>query len=159
MAVAAVVFLVLLSLAVTGGGASLDRRFGIPQLDLGLANHILGGALALVGLFFGFWSIGDQLIHGRGTPLPVMPTQELLTQGPFRYCRNPMTQGTVLAYSGLGLAARTVSGIGLVLCFGALLLLYIKNIEEKELAERFGDAYLAYERDVPFLLPRPPRRR
>ena len=151
---AAVLFLCLLPLAVVGGGSSLDRQFGLSRLDLGAANYILGGVLGVMGLFFGFWSIGDQVTRGRGTPLPMMPTQELLTGGPFRYCRNPMTVGTILAYSGLGIAAGTISGVGLVLCLGATLILYIKGIEEKELAERFGDAYLAYKRDVPFIIPR-----
>ncbi len=155
---AAVLFLYLLPLAVVRGGSSLDRQFGLPPLDLGAANYILGGVLGVVGLCFAFWSIGDQVTLGRGTPLPMLPTQELLTRGPFRYCRNPMTLGTILAYSGLGIAAGTISGIGLVLCFGTLLILYIKGIEEKELAERFGDAYLAYKREVPFIIPRRPKR-
>jgi hypothetical protein len=41
----------------------------------------------------------------------------------------------------------------------ASLLGYLKRFEEGELAERFGDAYLAYKRDVPFIIPRLPRRR
>ncbi|MCX6070955.1 MAG: isoprenylcysteine carboxylmethyltransferase family protein [Chloroflexi bacterium] len=158
LALAAVLFLYLLPLAVIRGGSSLDRALGLPALDLGAANYILGGVLGVVGLFFAFWSIGDQVTRGRGTPLPMMPTQELLTRGPFRYCRNPMTLGTILAYSGLGIAAGTISGVGLVLCFGAFLVLYIKGIEEKELAERFGEAYLAYKRQVPFIIPRRPKR-
>jgi protein-S-isoprenylcysteine O-methyltransferase Ste14 len=156
---AGVLFLYLLPLAVVGGGSSLDRRFGLPSLHLGAANYILGGALAVVGLFVAQWSIYVQVTRGRGTPLPMMPTQELLAWGPFRYCRNPMTLGTVLAYLGLGIAAGTVSGIGFVLCFGAFLVLYLKGIEEKELAERFGDAYLAYKREVPFIIPRRPKRK
>jgi protein-S-isoprenylcysteine O-methyltransferase Ste14 len=155
---AAVLFLYLLPLAVIRGGSSLDRAFGIPAFHLGVANYIVGGVLGVVGLFFAFWSIGDQVTRGRGTPLPMMPTQELLTRGPFRYCRNPMTLGTILAYSGLGIAAGTISGVGLVLCFGAFLVLYIKGIEEKELAERFGEAYLVYKRETPFLIPRLPKR-
>jgi protein-S-isoprenylcysteine O-methyltransferase Ste14 len=39
-------------------------------------------------------------------------------------------------------------------CFGVLLILYLKRIEEKELAERFGDAYLAHKREVPFIIPK-----
>jgi len=158
LSLAGILFLYLLPLAVIRGGSSLDRQFGLPALDFGAANYILGGLMGIVGFFFGFWSIGDQLTRGRGTPLPMMPTQELLTSGPFRYCRNPMTMGTILAYSGLGIAAGTISGVGLVLCFGALLILYLKGIEEKELAERFGDAYLKYKQDVPFIIPRRPKR-
>ncbi len=38
-----------------------------------------------------------------------------MTEGPFRYCRNPMTLGTILAYLGMAVAARTTAGTLLVL--------------------------------------------
>jgi protein-S-isoprenylcysteine O-methyltransferase Ste14 len=38
------------------------------------------------------------------------------------------------------------------------LILYLKQLEEKELAERFGEAYLQYRREVPFIIPRQPKR-
>jgi len=69
-----------------------------------------------------------------------------------------MTLGTILAYLGLSIAAATIVGLILVAAFAALLLVYIKRMEEKELAERFGEEYLAYRRDVPFIIPRIPRR-
>ena len=83
-----------------------------------------------------------------------MPTQELLVDGPFRYCRNPMTLGTILAYLGIGIGAGTIAGTALVLGLSGSLLGYLKRFEEPELAERFGEAYLAYKREVPFLIPR-----
>lgn len=86
-----------------------------------------------------------------------MPTQVLLTEPPFRYCRNPMTLGAILAYLGLAVARATFAGIALVGALSAVLLVYLKRIEERELAERFGEAYLAYKRDTPFLIPRRPR--
>ena len=148
------VFLVLLPLLVAGVGPRLDRRLGLPSLRIGRANRIVGGLLTVVGFSLGFWSVVTQLDRGRGTPLPVMPTQELLTDGPFRYCRNPMTLGTILAYLGLAVAVGTTAGTAIVLGLGASLLVYLKRLEEGELAERFGDAYLAYKRDVPFIIPR-----
>jgi protein-S-isoprenylcysteine O-methyltransferase Ste14 len=153
------VFLVLLPLLVAGAGPRLDRRLGLAPLKIGRSNGIVGGLLALGGFSLGLWSIITQLDRGRGTPLPVMPTQELLTEGPFRYCRNPMTLGTILAYLGIAIAARTIAGTALVLSLAASLLAYLKRLEEGELAERFGEAYLAYRREVPFIIPRPPKRR
>jgi len=47
----------------------------------------------------------------------------------------------------------------LVLSLGASLLAYLKRLEEGELAERFGEAYLSYKRETPFIIPRLPRRR
>jgi len=155
---AGVLFLYLLPLAIARGGASLDRGFGLPPIYFGAINHILGGLLMVVGFFFGFWSVYAQFTRASGTPLPMLPTQKLLIDGPFRYCRNPMTLGTVTAYLGIGVFAGTISGIGIVLLFGTLLGLYIKLLEEKELTERFGEAYLAYKRDVPFIIPRLPKR-
>ena len=152
------VFLILLPLVVVAGGRSLDRLFALEGFHLGAPNYVFSGLLVIVGFFFGFWSILVQFTRGRGTPLPMMPTQQLLTNGPFRYCRNPMTFGTILAYAGIGVLAGTIAGIGLALCFAALLVLYLKRNEERELAERFGEPYLEYKRQVPFIIPRPPKR-
>jgi protein-S-isoprenylcysteine O-methyltransferase Ste14 len=152
------IFLGLLPFLVAGVGPRLDRRLGLPSLRIGRVNRIVGGLLLVLGFSLGFWSVITQLMRGRGTPLPVMPTQELLTEGPFRYCRNPMTLGTILAYLGIAVGAGTIAGTVLVLGLSGSLLVYLKRLEEGELAERFGEAYLAYRREVPFIVPRPPKR-
>lgn len=152
------VFLGLLPILVAGVGPRLDRRLGLPPLRIGQVGRLLGGLMTVLGFSLGFWSVDAQLTRGRGTPLPVMPTQELLTDGPFRYCRNPMTLGTILAYLGLAVAARTTVGLGFVGSLAGSLLLYLKRLEERELAERFGEAYLAYKRETPFIIPRLPGR-
>jgi protein-S-isoprenylcysteine O-methyltransferase Ste14 len=153
------VFLGLLPFLVAVVGPRLDGRLGLPPLRIGSVDRILGGLLTVLGFSLGFWSVNTQLTRGRGTPLPVMPTQKLLTDGPFRYCRNPMTLGAILAYLGIGIAARTIAGTVFVLSLAASLLVYLKRLEEGELAERFGAAYLAYKRETPFIFPRLPRRR
>ena len=155
---AAPVFLGLLPFLVACIGPRLDRSLGLPPLRVGAAGRILGAVLTATGYSIGVWSVYTQLDRGRGTPLPMMPTQELLTDGPFRYCRNPMTLGAILAYLGIAVTAGTGAGIALVASFTTSLLVYLKGLEEGELAERFGDAYVAYRRSTPFLLPRVPRR-
>lgn len=151
-------FAFLLPLAITKGGPSLDRRFGIRPAAGDPASKILGSLLIILGFYLALWSILVQFTRGRGTPLPLMPTQKLLRDGPFRYCRNPMTLGTLTAYLGMGVLAATPMGIGIVLVFGALLILYLKRFEEKELAERFGPDYLVYKQETPFILPHLPKR-
>ena len=150
------VFLGLFPFLVGVVGPQLDRRLRLPHLGRGSAPGIAGGLLAALGFSLGFWSVKVQIDRGRGTPLPLMPTQELLTDGPFRYCRNPMTLGTILAYLGIAVAARTTAGTLLVLSLATALLVYLKGLEESELAERFDDAYLRYRRETPFLIPRLP---
>jgi protein-S-isoprenylcysteine O-methyltransferase Ste14 len=153
------VFLGLLPFLVAWVGPRLDRRLGLPSPRIGRVNRVGGGLLMVLGFSLGFWSIITQLARGRGTPFPVMPTHELLTEGPFRYCRNPMTLGTILAYLGIGVGVGTIAGTVLVLGLAGSLLVYLKRVEEGELAERFGEAYAAYRREVPFIIPRPPQRR
>ncbi len=153
------VFLGVIPFLVAVIGPRLDRRLGLRPLGIGSVNRIAGALLAILGFSLAFRSIEMQLNQGRGTPLPVMPTQELLTDGPFRHCRNPMTLGTILAYLGMAIAARTTSGTLMVLSMTASLLFYLRRLEEGELAERFGEAYLAYKRETPFIIPRLPGRR
>lgn len=152
-------FLGLLPFLVAVVGPRLDRRLGIPPLRIATVIRVLGVLVSVMGFCFGLRSVDVQLTRGRGTPLPVMPTQELLTEGPYSFCRNPMTLGTILAYLGMAVAARSVAGMLLVVTLAAALLAYLKCLEERELAERFGEAYLAYKRATPFIIPRPPTRR
>ncbi len=65
-----------------------------------------------------------------------------------------MTFGTICLYLGLVFLVGSISALLLVILFFSLLALYIKKIEERELAARFGDAYLHYKKTTPFLFPR-----
>ncbi|HEY5628977.1 MAG TPA: isoprenylcysteine carboxylmethyltransferase family protein [Candidatus Limnocylindrales bacterium] len=153
------VFLCVLPILVAVAGPRLDRRLGLKLPRIGPLGRLLGRAVSAAGFSLGIWTVATQLDRGRGTPLPVMPTQELLTDGPYRYCRNPMTLGAILAYLGIAIASRTISGGALVVALAAILLAYLRRLEEPELAERFGEAYLAYRRETPFIVPGRPRRR
>ena len=156
---AGILFLILIPYILLVISRSLDARLGLDLLSPSPSSLIFGAILLVIGLFFSQWSIITQFTHGRGTPLPMMPTHRLVTTRPFQYCRNPMTLGTIIAYLGLAVAAATIVGLILVIAFAALLLVYLKRMEEAELAERFGEEYLAYRRDVPFIIPRIPRSR
>ena len=134
----------------------LDVLAGFSRIDISIGNLLAGVVLVTCGLFFAWWSIGDQLFVARGTPLPVMPTQRLLITGPFRYCRNPMTLGTILAYLGLAIWVGSIFSLVLVLIIAILLVLYLKTIEEHELEMRFGQDYLDYKKSTSFLIPRSP---
>lgn len=154
---AGVLFIIILPYLFLVICPSIDEQLGLDRIQPGTATFIVGGVITVCGFALAFWSISIQLDQGRGTPLPMMPTQELIITGPFRYCRNPMALGTILAYLGMTIGATTAAGIALVLLLSSLLLLYIKKVEEKELAERFGQSYLEYKKSVPFIVPRIPR--
>ena len=154
MILAGLVFLLLLPTLLVNCSARLDAAWNLPDFSAGLVNKIAGAILSLAGFSLGFWSVERQITLAAGTPVPVMPTQKLIVQPPFTYCRNPMTLGTILGYSGIGVWIGSFSAVGMVLLFGLLLILYIKLLEEKELEARFGESYLEYKRQTPFMLPR-----
>lgn len=154
MLLAGALFLILLPYLFIVVCPALDQRLGLGNLGSDAANYVVGGVMLVAGLFFALWSVVMQLTLGRGTPLPIMPTQGLLTTGPYHYCRNPMVLGTILAYLGLCIIVGTVVGAALVILLAALLLTYLKRVEERELAVRFGEPYLAYKRQAPFIIPK-----
>jgi protein-S-isoprenylcysteine O-methyltransferase Ste14 len=78
-----------------------------------------------------------------------------LITGPYKLMRNPIEFGAILYYFGLGTITCSYS-IGIV-CFLLGLACgssYHKFIEEKELKHRFGEDYIKYRQNVPFLIPR-----
>lgn len=149
---------VLIPAAIVGLGPAVDRWLGLPSPDLGGTTAPLGAVLAAVGATWSVWAVYSQYTRGRGTPAPVVPTRELVVEGPYRYSRNPMIAGGTLFFLGVALWAGTATGVGFAALFLGVQVAYIKAVEERELAERFGSAYREYRRETPFLVPRPRRR-
>lgn len=151
---AGLLFVLLIPYSLIKPVPRLDALLRLPSVDFGWINLVIGGILVLAGMFFAQWSILWQVTRAKGTPVPVVPTQKLLADGPFKYCRNPMTLGTIAAYLGIAVMVGSLSSIAVVILFGALLVLYLKLVEEKELAMRFGEKYEMYKTKTPFLIPR-----
>lgn len=113
---------------------------GPPAAALG--NAVLCLALALIG-----WAV---LVMARaGTdPRPDRPDTALLDSGPFRFSRNPIYLGFLLATAGFALRWGDLWGwLAVCASFAALERLAIAK-EEAYLATRFGAAYEGYRRRV-----------
>jgi len=151
---AGTLFILLIPLGIALGAGALDHLLRAPRLHFGMPNIIAGGVIAFVGWMLAMWSIVTQFRLASGTPLPFMPTRKLIITGPFLYCRNPMTLGAILGYFGEAVILGSISAAAIVLILTAILLLYLKLVEEKELEARFGDEYVAYKKTTPFMFPR-----
>ncbi|MGZ9225633.1 MAG: methyltransferase family protein [Anaerolineales bacterium] len=125
------------------------------RIRLGWLNQALGPALTVAGFALVSWSVRVQYVIGKGTPAPKVPTQRLVTQGPYAHSRNPMTLGALLMYLGIGVWIGSVVVFLLTVVMFSALLTFIYFHETRELTERFGGQYLAYRQRTPFLLPRP----
>ena len=89
--------------------------------------------------------------------MPLMATQKLVTQGAYRYCRNPIYLGVINLFLGISFLFDSISSLIMVLIFSVIILLYARFIEEKELKKRYGEDYLTYRKATPFLIPTPLR--
>ena len=111
------------------------------------AARVAGWALLALGLAIGFVSVG--LFRRAGTsPNPFRPVTAIVTSGIYRITRNPMYLGMVVIYVGISLLIR--SAWALVLLPPVVLLVdrLVIAKEEKYLAGKFGEPYLAYKRRV-----------
>ncbi len=153
LAAGAFVFLVIIPSLLIWIGSFVDQYFSIN------GSKIIKVSIAVVsigiGLFFLLWSTYTQLKIGKGTPAPVAPTQKLVVTGPYKLMRNPIEFGAIFYYFGLGTITVSYT-VGLVCLFLALVIgsSYHKFVEEKELERRFGEDYIRYKENVPFLIPK-----
>lgn len=131
----------------------VDKAIGIASFYCGTINIIAGIVLLIPGGMVAFSTIIAQIRFASGTPFPMMPTRKLLVGGTFKYCRNPMTLGTIMMYTGIALMAGSVTSVLFVVMLALTLLTYIKLVEEKELVLRFGQEYIDYKKDTPFIIP------
>ena len=130
-------------------------KFFLPQPILPLLPaRILSGIFFLAGLPWLFCSIAWQLFKGKGTPVPLVPTQHFLQNGPYRFVRNPMMLGFFLYLLGWAWWRDQWGALVSAIAVEALLCAEIKYIEEPELFKRFGSAYQQYKQSTPFIIPR-----
>jgi protein-S-isoprenylcysteine O-methyltransferase Ste14 len=127
-------------------------------VETSLLNHRVSGAASIVCFIIGIpWMLSAivwQLVRGKGTPVPVVPTKHFLQNGPYRYVRNPMILGFVLYLLGWTFLFNKAGAFLAAAVVIALLLVEIKIIEEPELEKRFGDAYREYKKEIPFIFPK-----
>ena len=136
------------------GSFTVDQWLHLPRFVLNPVNLILGIVFIILGWLIANWTVKVQYALGKGTPIPLIATRKLVIQGPYSYCRNPMTLGTTMVYVGVAIWLGSLSGLALALIYPVGILIYIKLIEEKELENRFGSEYVEYKKRTPFLIPR-----
>ncbi len=58
-----------------------------------------------------------------------------------------------MAYGGIAILIGSFTALLAVVLFAAILIGYLKIIEEKELQIRFGSDYIEYKKKTPFIIP------
>jgi protein-S-isoprenylcysteine O-methyltransferase Ste14 len=147
-------FWVVIPFFIIVGSRFFASSLHLPTFFHGLTNRVTALVFIIGGWLFANWTIMVQFSQGKGTPIPLMATQKLVVKRPYTYCRNPMALGTSAYYLGVAIGMGSYPAVVLALVYPVGMLIYIKLVEEKEMAERFGLEYLEYKRRTPFLIPR-----
>ena len=125
---------------------------GMPSpCALPLVRLLAALVVAIVGLALAVWSIVYMKRVGKGNPFDAMGhevaprTKHLMTEGPYRFSRNPMLSGTYIYYAGVVLALWSWWPLAIFAAVAILMSLQVFS-EEKRLEADFGEEYLAYKR-------------
>lgn len=127
-------------------GLLLNRRLRAPFLPEG-ATRVVGLPLVAGGLALGTWFFVT--LRGAGTPVdPREPVEVLVTDGPYRYTRNPGYLSMAMIYAGVGALANSLPSILLLPVALGVIRRGVIEREERYLERLFGDEYLAYKARV-----------
>jgi protein-S-isoprenylcysteine O-methyltransferase Ste14 len=111
------------------------------------ATAIAGAAVAAAGVTLASAGAAAAVKH-RTTVIPHHPVTTLVTNGAYRYSRNPMYTGLAIAYSGAAL----LLGSWWPAVLWPLVMLAVDRLairpEERYLRQRFGQTYTDYSARV-----------
>jgi len=114
------------------------------------ASMTVFGLAGLTGIYCGLLFVR----YGGGTPLPLDQTTNLVVRGPYRYVRNPMAVLGILQGVCVGVATGSWPVCVYALCGAPVWHIFARPFEERDLADRHGEAYLKYQREVRNWIPR-----
>lgn len=109
--------------------------------------RVAGAVLALSSGLTARWAARTMKRAGTNI-LPNKPTVTIVTEGPFRFSRNPLYVTNALFYLGLTLIFNLVWPLVLFVPMVIVIHWGIIRREERYLEMKFGDAYLAYKARV-----------
>jgi protein-S-isoprenylcysteine O-methyltransferase Ste14 len=113
----------------------------------------LGFCIALLGQLVRGITIGFEYIIRGGRNKRVY-AENLVTEGFYRLCRNPMYVGNLLIVAGLAVASNSQTCLLVVIAIYVFVYIAIVAAEEAFLRNKFGAAYDQYVAEVPRWLPR-----
>ncbi len=130
-----------------GPGWSVLRTYDTRWFEIALQ-------LVAVAALPGVSAVQELVRRGGGTPVPLDPPRRLVTTGIYAYVANPIQLSAALTLFAWGVLLRSwwIAGASaMTLIYGVG---FADWVEERELAERFGDPWKHYRRHVRTWWPR-----
>lgn len=128
-------------------GVMVALKFFLPgmPMSMSLPATIGGYMLIVLGVGLSYW--GSIYFARLRTNIDTFREPGMLvTDGPFRFSRNPMYLGMVIALTGVAIALGAVSPFLVLLTFIIIADRWYIAFEERWMQEKFGDAYTQYRK-------------
>lgn len=123
-------------------GLVLTRLLPLGRLPATPAR--IAGALCVAAGLGIAWR-GEQVMHRAGTNVrPDLPSTALVTDGPFRFTRNPLYVGLTLLYAGVALLIPSTWPLLLLIPVLLVMRWGVIAREERYLERKFGEPYRTY---------------
>jgi protein-S-isoprenylcysteine O-methyltransferase Ste14 len=113
----------------------------------------IGAIIIFLGMFTRSVTIGLVYIQ-RGGKNRRIHASNLVTEGIYSVCRNPMYLGNLLLLLGFGIFANSVLYLAIMFPIFGLIYLGIIKAEEAFLTNEFGDEYVAYKKKTFAIIPK-----
>jgi protein-S-isoprenylcysteine O-methyltransferase Ste14 len=137
-------WIALLVLVPTGFGAAFSPLHFRVDSWAHFGCQCVGWVLFLAGAAMRWWA--TLYVGGR-------KTVELVEDGPYSICRNPIYLGTLLLVLTIGVLGQSVVFFLAVVLVAVAYLILAASVEERDLRARHGDRFDAYCRRVPRFFP------
>ncbi len=79
---------------------------------------------------------------------PYQPTTAIVTEGPYRFTRNPIYLSLAVLYAGLAVMANALWSLLLLLAVMLIIHYAVILPEERYLEQKFGEEYRSYKAKV-----------
>ena len=125
-------------------GVALHIIYPDTITDEKITTAIIGTALALISVGLVTWSFAT-MRSAKTSPNPYQPSAALVTQGPFKFSRNPIYVVMTGFYVGIAIIVNSAWILLLVMPLLALMQWGVIKREEIYLAKLFGETYTTYK--------------
>ncbi len=136
--------ILIVACLIAGWGLDWGRSWLILPANRWVAPRVaLSGALILLGLGLNVYCAW-QFKKAQTCIKPWRATSSIITNGPYRYSRNPIYLGFAIAAAGIALAFNTWWMLLSALAFVLIANKFVIEREEKYLEGKFGESYSNY---------------
>jgi protein-S-isoprenylcysteine O-methyltransferase Ste14 len=137
---------------------ALPIGISIIEIEMGLQRFPGQPVPAATALGFfsaiGLWAALSLAIAGRGTPVPMDEARRFVVAGPYAHVRNPLAISAVGQGAAIGTALGSLPVLLYVVIGAVWWYSFMRPREEQHLAQKYGEKWKRYRREVRALVPR-----